>query len=99
MLRDGRVKGDEQMETLANVLNQKCVHVRVWEDKDGGYISECLDIPGCMSQGESRNEALTNLMDAISVCLEIIAEDAGQPIPDHETEFIQLPIEQFLHAH
>ena len=87
------------MEKLSDILNQKSVQIRVWEDEDGGFISECLDIPGCMSQGDTRNEALTNLMDAIAVCLEVIAEDAGQPVPKSDPEFIELPIAQFLHAH
>jgi predicted RNase H-like HicB family nuclease len=87
-------------ETLANVLNQQSVHIRVWRDsEDGGFVAECIDIPGCMSQGESRNEALTNLMGAISACLEVIAEDAGVPVPDHEPEILEIPIAQLFHAH
>ncbi len=83
---------------LTSVLNQQCVRIRVWEE-DGGFIAECFDIPGCMSQGDSRNKALINLMDAIIVCLEVIAEDAGQPLPENVSEFIELPISQFLTAH
>lgn len=85
--------------TLANVLNQKCVHIRVYPDlEEGGFIGECRDIPGCMSQGETRNEALANLMDAISVCMEVIAEDAGLPIETSAPEFFELPVAQFLHV-
>jgi len=40
-------------------------------------MAECLDIPGCISQGKTPREALGNLMEAISVCLEVIAEDAA----------------------
>lgn len=85
-------------DSLANVLNQESVHIRIWEDpEDGGFVAECVDIPGCMSQGESRNEALANLMGAISACLEVIAEDAGVPVPTGEPEFLELPLSQFLH--
>jgi predicted RNase H-like HicB family nuclease len=61
---------------LAKVLNQECLHVNIWEE-DGVFIGECTDIPGCFTQGATRNEALANLMDAISGCLDVIAADAG----------------------
>lgn len=41
--------------------------VRVGPDTlDGGWVAECLDLPGCFSQGETREEALSNLSDAIA---------------------------------
>lgn len=78
---------------LANVLNQECVHFRVWEE-EGTWIAECIDIPGCMSQGETRAEALANIMDAANACLEVIAEDAGVSIrgSDSVSEIIDMPM-------
>ncbi len=32
---------------------------------DGGYIAECVDLPGAMSQGETQDEAMANLIDAM----------------------------------
>lgn len=50
-----------------------------FSDASDGYImAECLDIPGCVSQGKTQREALANLADAISVCLEVILEDAAK---------------------
>jgi len=50
-----------------------------FSDAGDGYImAECLDIPGCVSQGKTHAEALANLTDAISVCLEVILEDAAK---------------------
>jgi predicted RNase H-like HicB family nuclease len=41
--------------------------VRVREDAlDGGWVAECPDLPGCFSQGETRDEALYNLSDAVA---------------------------------
>jgi HicB_like antitoxin of bacterial toxin-antitoxin system len=37
----------------------------------------CLDLPGCHSQGESRNEALEHIREAIALWLEVEAEEAG----------------------
>lgn len=35
------------------------------DDLDGGWVAECLDLPGCVSQGDTEEEALENLTDAI----------------------------------
>ena len=43
-------------------------------DEDGTWVAECPDIPGCVSQGRTREEALANVNDAIQVCLEVRAE-------------------------
>lgn len=48
------------------------------DDLDGGWIAECLDLPGCMSQGETRDEAVHNLIDAIS---EVVAFRMGEHVP------------------
>lgn len=39
-------------------------------DEDGGFVIECPVIPGCISQGDTREEALANIKDAIELCLE-----------------------------
>jgi len=41
------------------------------DDVDGGWIAECVDLPGCMSQGETEEEALGNLADAIGGVLAV----------------------------
>lgn len=84
------------MTNLANVLNQQCVHIRIWEE-EGGYLAECLDIPGCMSQGDTRSEAMANIIDAIAACMEVIAEDAGASIVRSATpSLVELPMDAVL---
>lgn len=39
-------------------------------DQDGGFVVECPFIPGCISQGDTRDEALANIREAIELCLE-----------------------------
>ncbi|MCD4823033.1 MAG: type II toxin-antitoxin system HicB family antitoxin [Phycisphaerae bacterium] len=39
--------------------------IRVVENQDGGYSAFCPSLPGCMSCGESRDEAIKNLDEAI----------------------------------
>jgi len=48
-------------------------------DEDGVWIAECPSIPGCVSQGGSREEALANIREAIAACLEVRAE-RGMPL-------------------
>lgn len=48
-------------------------------DEDGAWIAECPSIPGCVSQGESREEALRNVHEAAAMCLEVRAE-RGLPL-------------------
>jgi predicted RNase H-like HicB family nuclease len=48
-------------------------------DEDGAWIAECPSIPGCVSQGQTRDEALANVQDAIAACLEVRAE-RGMPL-------------------
>ncbi len=43
--------------------------VYLWQDEDGIFIAECPEIPGCVSQGNSEQEALRNIHDAIIECL------------------------------
>jgi predicted RNase H-like HicB family nuclease len=53
--------------------------VTIDRDEDGVWIVECPAIPGCVSQGDSRAEALKNVEDAIKLCLEVRAE-RGMPL-------------------
>ena len=54
-------------------------YVTIDRDEDGIWIVECPAIPGCVSQGKTREEALENIKDAISLCLEVRAEQ-GLPL-------------------
>jgi len=45
------------------------------EDEEvGGYVVSCPAIPGCHSQGDTIEEALENIKEAITVCLESLGE-------------------------
>jgi predicted RNase H-like HicB family nuclease len=43
-------------------------------DEDGVWVVECPAIPGCVSQGSTREEALKNIEEAIQLYLEVRAE-------------------------
>jgi predicted RNase H-like HicB family nuclease len=43
-------------------------------DEDGIWVAECPAIPGCVSQGKTKPEAVENIREAIALCLEVRAE-------------------------
>ena len=53
--------------------------VTIDRDEDGVWVVECPAIPGCVSQGVTRDEALANVRDAIQACLQVRAE-RGMPL-------------------
>ncbi len=59
-------------------------------DEDGVWIAECPSIPGCVSQGNSKEEALANIEEAIELCLEVRAE-RGMPLTI-ETQQVEVAI-------
>jgi predicted RNase H-like HicB family nuclease len=48
-------------------------------DEDGIWVVECPSIPGCVSEGNTKSEALKNIKEAIELCLEVRAE-RGLPL-------------------
>jgi predicted RNase H-like HicB family nuclease len=50
------------------------------EDDGGGFLATVPDLPGCMSDGETPEEAIANVQDAIGVWLEA-ARELGREIP------------------
>lgn len=53
--------------------------VTIDRDEDGVWVVECPAIPGCVSQGSTKEEALENIQEAIHLCLEVRAE-RGLPL-------------------
>ena len=47
----------------------------------GGYVARVPDLPGCMSDGETPQEAFANAIDAIGCWIEA-AQDMGHTVPD-----------------
>ena len=55
------------------------ITVTIDRDEDGIWIVECPSIPGCVSQGATKDEALVNVREAIALCMEVRAEQ-GLPL-------------------
>ncbi len=54
--------------------------VIIEQDEDGMFVAECPALPGCISQGKTRAEALENIKDAISGYLASLRKH-DEPIP------------------
>ena len=60
-------------------MNTMKMTVTIDRDEDGVWVVECPAIPGCVSQGQTKEEALTNIQEAIALCIEVRAEQ-GLPL-------------------
>ncbi|MDP3179292.1 MAG: type II toxin-antitoxin system HicB family antitoxin [Spirochaetaceae bacterium] len=54
--------------------------VIVYPGEDGYYVLECPSLPGCLSQGHSKEEAIANIKEAI-VVYSLALQDQGLPVP------------------
>jgi len=52
--------------------------------EEGGYVVSCPALPGCHSQGETKEEAMANIKEAIEGCLEVLNERAQSDQDDAE---------------
>jgi len=53
----------------------KVFHVIIEQDEDGGYIGKVPELRGCLSQGDTLDELMTNIREAIELCLEVQQEE------------------------
>jgi predicted RNase H-like HicB family nuclease len=53
--------------------------ITIDRDEDGVWVTECPSIPGCVSQGATKEDAIENIKEAIQLCLEVRAE-RGLPL-------------------
>lgn len=56
--------------------------------EDGYFVAECPSMPGCISQGRTKEEAVANIKEAIQLYLEVITEDDAldKPYEVYEVE-------------
>ena len=59
--------------------------VIIYHGEDGFWIAECPSLPGCISQGETKQAAITNIKEAIEGYIAALKED-GLAIPEEHFE-------------
>ena len=65
--------------------------VIIYPGEDGYFVAECPSLPGCISQGVSREEAIANIREAIQLYIEVL-EEKGQPVPAEKFEAILVAV-------
>ena len=64
---------------LFQPMDEREFFVTISQDEDGCFIAECPEVPGCVSQGRTKAEAMDNVCNAIRECLEVRREQ-GLPL-------------------
>ena len=65
--------------------------VIIYPGEDGFWVAECPSLPGCISQGESRESAVTNIREAIEGYV-LALQDDGLPVPEEHFEALLLAV-------
>jgi predicted RNase H-like HicB family nuclease len=65
--------------------------VLIYPGMDGYWVAECPSLPGCVSQGTSREEAIENIREAITVYIEALEQD-DLPVPDERFEAVLVAV-------
>jgi predicted RNase H-like HicB family nuclease len=60
-------------------------HVILYRGEDGYWVAECPSLPGCVSQGETRDAAIANIREAIGGYVRALEED-HLPIPPEDSQ-------------
>lgn len=65
--------------------------VLIYPGEDGCWVAECPSLPGCISQGGCRDEAIVNIRKAIQVYIAALEED-GLPIPEDRLDALLVAV-------
>lgn len=65
--------------------------VLIYPGDDGYWVAECPSLPGCISQGQTKEEAVTNIREAIQAYIAALAED-GLPVPEERFEALLVAV-------
>ena len=64
--------------------------ILIEQDEDGMYVAECPSLPGCVSQGKTRSEAVDNIKDAIRGYLESLKKHNEPSPPSISEEVVEI---------
>lgn len=65
--------------------------VLIYRGEDGYWIAECPSLPGCVSQGKTKEEAVINIRQAINLYIETLEED-GLPVPNDKFDALLMAV-------
>ena len=65
--------------------------VVIYPGEDGYWVAECPSLPGCVSQGRTKEETMQNIKEAISGYVAALEED-GLPVPQERFEVLVVAV-------
>jgi predicted RNase H-like HicB family nuclease len=63
----------------------------LYPGEDGYWVVECPSLPGCLSQGKTKEEAIRNIKEAIEGYIAVLEQD-GLPVPAENFEALLLAV-------
>ena len=63
----------------------------IYPGENGYFVLECPSLPGCISQGKTREEAIHNIKEAIDFYVESLEED-GIPVPEENFDVLAVVV-------
>lgn len=65
----------------------KKFHVLIERDEDGVYVGKVPELQGCLSQGDTLDELMKNIKEAIELCLEVQSKEKAK-VDDGQIKFV-----------
>ena len=65
--------------------------VIIYPGEDGYWVAECPSLPGCISQGKTKEETIVNIKEAIQGYIKALQED-NLPVPEEKFETLVVAI-------
>jgi predicted RNase H-like HicB family nuclease len=65
--------------------------VIIYPGEDGYWVAECPSLPGCISQGKTREEAIANIKEAIKGYVAALSED-NLPVPEERFDALLVAV-------
>ncbi len=76
---------------MAEEVHSTRRQVLIYPGEDGYFVAEVPSLPGCISQGKTREEAIANIKDAIEAYIEALKQD-NLPIPKETFEVVAVEV-------
>lgn len=67
--------------------------VYINQDEDGFFVAECPSLPGCVSQGNTRREAVKNIQEAMAGYIESLKKNNDPIPPSIQEELVDIAID------
>jgi predicted RNase H-like HicB family nuclease len=63
----------------------------IYPGEDDYWVAECPSLPGCISQGETKEQAIQNIREAVDAYIAALEED-GLPVPEERFELLTVVV-------